>query len=119
MSSDSGSISALIALVLMAAILFVILAACWRIFEKAGLAGWKSLIPFYGSYCLAQIALGNGILFLLMFVPCANIIFQFYLYFKLAKAFGKETWFAVLTAIFTPIMCVIIAFSDSEYIGPQ
>lgn len=34
----------------------LILAAMWKIFEKAGEKGWKSLIPFYSTYILAQIA---------------------------------------------------------------
>lgn len=32
------------------------LVARWRIFDKAGLAGWKSLIPIYSDYCTYKIA---------------------------------------------------------------
>ena len=40
------------------AILFYILtvAAQWVVFQKAGIAGWKSIIPIYNSYCLFKIA---------------------------------------------------------------
>lgn len=33
------------------------IAGRWKVFEKAGKEGWKSLIPFYSSYCLYDIAL--------------------------------------------------------------
>lgn len=104
-------------------ILFAILAVCivaqWKMFEKAGVAGWKSLIPFYNSYCLCEIAMGNGLLFLLSFVPCVNFIFSIVLCLNIAKAYGKDTLFGILTIFFTPIMYLILAFSDAEYIGPQ
>ena len=28
----------------------------WRVFDKAGIAGWKSLIPIYSDYCTYKIA---------------------------------------------------------------
>lgn len=28
----------------------------WMLFEKCGVAGWKSLIPFYNTYCLGECA---------------------------------------------------------------
>ena len=32
------------------------LVARWRVFTKAGLAGWKSLIPLYSEYCTFKIS---------------------------------------------------------------
>lgn len=32
-------------------IIYIIIAICmWKIFEKAGLEGWKAIIPFYNIY---------------------------------------------------------------------
>ena len=28
----------------------------WKVFDKAGIAGWKSLIPIYSDYCTFKIA---------------------------------------------------------------
>ena len=41
------------------AILFYILtvAAQWVVFQKAGIAGWKSIIPIYNSYCLFKMGI--------------------------------------------------------------
>ena len=34
----------------------LILAARWLVFSKAGISGWKSLIPIYSDYCTFKIA---------------------------------------------------------------
>lgn len=34
----------------------LILAARWLVFRKAGISGWKSLIPIYSDYCTYKIA---------------------------------------------------------------
>ncbi|MDO4526660.1 MAG: DUF5684 domain-containing protein [Candidatus Saccharibacteria bacterium] len=43
----------------------IMIIAWWKIFKKAGLAGWKSLIPFYNMYCLYRISGLSGWWFLL------------------------------------------------------
>ena len=42
-------------LVACAAIAILLIIACWKIFEKAGEKGWKSLIPIYNGYILFKI----------------------------------------------------------------
>ena len=44
-------------IVMFSALAFYILLiiACWKIFEKAGEKGWKSLIPFYNIYIMYKI----------------------------------------------------------------
>lgn len=63
--SDSNMISAMVggiitAIAAYAIFLFIIwiltVIAKWRIFTKAGLAGWKSIIPIYSDYCTYRIA---------------------------------------------------------------
>ena len=88
--SPAGSI---ICLVICFAILVVQIVAMWKMFEKAGVEGWKSIIPFYNSYCLCDITMGNGLLFLLSFIPCVNFVFSIILAINLAKAYGKGNWF--------------------------
>ena len=34
----------------------LVLIARWKVFDKAGIAGWKSLIPLYSDYCTYKIA---------------------------------------------------------------
>ena len=73
------------------AILFYILtvAAQWVVFQKAGIAGWKSIIPIYNSYCLFKIAWGNGWIFLATIIPLVGVIVDFMCMYKLAKSFDK------------------------------
>ncbi len=76
---DTGMAAALIALAatywFVGLILYVItVMAMWKIFTKAGIAGWKSIVPLLNTYELFKIAMGNGWLFLLLFVPIVNIV---------------------------------------------
>ena len=34
----------------------LVLVARWKVFDKAGIAGWKSLIPIYSDYCTYKIS---------------------------------------------------------------
>jgi len=105
-------------ILLFAAIVLVIVGQ-WKLFEKAGEAGWKSLIPFYNSYILFKIAWGSGIYFLLMFVPVANVIVSIMLQFKMARAYGQGDGFAFGLLFLPYIFYLILGFGDSEYLGPD
>lgn len=105
----------LISLALMA----ILIAAKWKIFTKAGVPGWASLIPLYSTYKLFEIAWGKGIVFLLLLLPGVNVVIAIILWSKLAKSFGEGTVFS-LGLIFLPaVFLLIMAFGDSEYIGPD
>lgn len=94
------------------------IAACWKLFSKAGEAGWKSIIPIYNAYILFKIVYGNGLKFLLLLIPFLNFIVMIALYFRLAKVYGKGAGFGVLLLLFEPIALPILAFGNSEYQGP-
>ncbi|GDX63105.1 hypothetical protein LBMAG34_6390 [Candidatus Saccharibacteria bacterium] len=88
----------------------------WRIFEKAGDKGWKSLIPFYNTYTLFKVAGYNGWMFLLLIIPIVNIVIFVLFSLKLAERFGKSTLFAVVALIlFNPIGFWIIGLGDAKY----
>ncbi|MBQ4058724.1 MAG: hypothetical protein IJD40_07325 [Lachnospiraceae bacterium] len=89
----------------------------WKLFVKAGEPGWAAIVPFYNSYVLFKIAMGNGWLFLLTFIPCVGLIAPFVAYFMLAKKFGKGTGFGVGLVLLTPIFLLMLAFGDAEYEG--
>ena len=54
---------------LMLIIYIIFIVAWWKIFKKAGFAGWKSLIPIYNQYCLYRISGMSGWWALASFVP--------------------------------------------------
>lgn len=91
----------------------------WKIFSKAGRPGWAAIIPIYNTYVLFDIAWGNGLLFLLMFIPVVNFVVMIILYVKLAQAFGYGVGFAVGLLFLSIIFLPILAFGNNSYIGPQ
>ena len=113
-AAAASGVSAVYA-ILSLAISVLTLVAMWKLFVKAGRAGWKCLIPFYNTYCLYDIAWGNGWLFLLMFVPCVNVVVGIMMLFKLAKAFGQGTGFGFGLLFLN----TILGFGSAEYVGPQ
>ena len=126
---------------LIVAVLTII--AWWRIFEKAGEKGWKSLIPFYNTYILFKITGRNfwkwlgiyvGILFANMFsgmvsssfvgVLLSIVAIVLWVYFiielvkvynGLSKRFGHGTGFTVGLLFLNTIFMLILAFEKNEY----
>ena len=96
--------------------------AQWRIFTKAGEAGWKCLIPIYNIVVLFKIAglspwwvlgyLAAVIPFVGAFVAAGISI---YLMISLGKAFGKSTGFIVGLIFLNTIFTLILGFGSSEY----
>ena len=78
-SSSLESASAIVSLVVSIVVYVLLVIAMWKIFTKAGEAGWKSIIPFLNTYVLFKIAWGNGWLFLLLLVPVVDIVIYFIL----------------------------------------
>ena len=102
----------------MLALCVVILIASAKIFSKAGIAGWKVIVPFYSNYLQYKLVFGNGWLFLLNLIPFVGYVMPIVLEVKLAKVFGKGTGFAILSVFFSPITRLILGFGDAEYVGP-
>ena len=96
----------------------VCLIAAAKIFSKAGIAGWKVIVPFYSNYLQYKLVFGNGWLFLLNLIPFVGYVMPFVLEWKLAKVFGKGSGFALLSLFFSPITRLILGFGDAEYVGP-
>ncbi len=102
------------------ALAVVAIIGMWKMFEKAGEAGWKSIIPFYNSYVLCQIAGRNGWWMLGLLVPFVNIIIALIIAIDLAKHFGKSTGFGVVGLwLFSVIGYLILGFGDAKYVGPK
>lgn len=113
----------------------VLIIALWKIFEKAGEKGWKSLIPFYSSYIefklawsvsyfwfyLAALVLtwltGSFPILRVTFAITATV-FNIILLAKLAKSFGKSGGFAVGLVLLNPVFLMILGFGSAEYCGP-
>ena len=93
----------------------------WKLFEKAGVKGWKSLIPFYSQYKRMQIIFGNGsgIMFLIFLIPYVNFVFRAYTSYRYTQLYKGSTVMAVLSLFFPSITNLFLAFDNKyQYIGP-
>ena len=105
----------------------------WRIFSKAGIAGWKSLIPILNMWCFVKIATkpkSSFVVWMITFsamlllpyligvsVPLLFLINTVYIQGCLAKPFGKGVGFAIGLALLYPVFGGILAFGKATHIN--
>jgi ABC-type sulfate transport system permease subunit len=99
-------------------LLLVQFLSLWRVFEKAGEQGWKSIVPFYNFYTLLRIVGKPGWWVALLLVPGVNIVIFIWTANLLSKSFGKGTGFTVGIVLLGFVFIPILAFDDSVYNGP-
>ncbi len=104
-------------LIVLALVVFLI-AAMWKIYEKAGQEGWAAIIPIYNTYILLKIVGKPGWWLLLMFIPLVNIVFLVWTYNMLSKSFGKDEGFTVGLLLLGIVFIPILGFGDAKYLGP-
>lgn len=90
----------------------------YKVYEKAGEAGWKAIIPFYNFYVELDFLGYNPWLFLLMFVPIVNVVFSIMVTYKLAKAFDKGLLMTLGLCIVPFIAYPVLGFSDAQFTKP-
>jgi len=121
--SDGGALAAYMAVMTTYMFVWLIFAvimivAYWRVFTKAGEAGWQSIVPIWNTIVLLKIAGRDWWWILLMLIPLVNIVILFIVYNDISKSFGHGLGFT-LGLIFLPfIFWLILAFSSARYIGP-
>lgn len=108
--------SLVLSLVWLAITAFLIVAA-WKLFAKAGVPGWVSLIPIYNTVTLLQISGRSGWWLLALCVPFLNFFVAIRLVFDLAKAYGQGVGFGFGLLLLAPIFMPILAFGDARYVG--
>jgi hypothetical protein len=100
------------------AFLILMIAAMWKVFEKAGQPGWASIIPFYNLYIMCKIGGKSGWWVLLMCIPGLNLIWAIWLTNMISKSFGKDEGFTVGLVILGIVFYPILGFGDAKYLGP-
>lgn len=105
--------------IMMLAVVVIQVIAMWKIFTKAGEAGWKAIIPIYNQVVLLQIVGMNPLWILGYFVPVLNIVVAIMQAINLSKSFGKGTGFAVGIIFLAPIFYLILGFDKSQYVGTK
>lgn len=102
-------------MLVMLAIAVVIIAAMWKVFEKAGEPGWAALIPIYNIIVLLKIAGRPAWWIVLMLIPLVNFIVAIIVALDVARNFGKGAGFGLGLALLAPIFYPILAWSDARY----
>ena len=126
----------------------LMIAAWWKLFAKAGIDGWKALIPFYNGYLQFKLAWSGKVFWYLLLISIIGtlagmllimageamaivgavvfiimvvwlIIIQAKFCGRLAKAFGKTKGFAAGLFFLNAIFTCILAFGQNEYQGTQ
>ena len=112
--------------------------ANWKIFTKAGEAGWKSIIPLYNvfvlydlvwtktmawvglvltlAYALATVIVGEGSVLTGIILLVMTVI-EWMAFHKLSKAFGHGIGFTIGLICLQPIFLLILGFGSSRYVG--
>ncbi len=115
-------LGAIIAVAIVVAVLQII--AMWKIFTKAGEAGWKSIIPIYNLIVLYRISGLNPLLillYLLVAVPVVggilSIVLSILLAYKLSKSFDHGIGMTIVLLLLGPIGYLVIGFGSSQYVG--
>jgi len=104
-------------LLIVLALSLLIVAAYWIIYERAGQAGWKSLIPFYNMYVLMEISGKPGWWMFLLFIPLVGVVVYLLAMLSLAKRFGRSELFGVGIFLLPMIFLPLLAFGGAQYEG--
>jgi hypothetical protein len=99
---------------------YVFTSLCYaRILKKAGLDGWWGWVPFLNFFGIIK-AVGREPWWIVLYlIPCTSFIAVIIIYLDLAKSFGKSTGYALGLIFLSPIFLAMLAFGDSQYLGPS
>lgn len=110
-------------MIILIAIIILEIVAKWKLFEKLGAEGWKSLIPIYSTYTLL-VSIGLNPWWLLInnclpvLQPAANIYFTILKNKSISNAFGRGNGTVWGLCLIPHIFIPILAFSsDVEFKG--
>lgn len=129
----------MVGLILALAWYVFILVAGWKLFEKAGEPGWKSLIPIYSTYILYKISWktsmfwvylacivvggfmgaseNSALLTISSLLSLVSFILMIIQTYKLSKAFGHGGGYTVGLLLLRPVFILILGFGSAEYKG--
>ena len=90
--------------------------ALWKVFTKAGHAGWLAIIPIVNLFVLTKIAGFSYWMGLLYLIPIVNIILHIVVALRVGKGFGKGVGFSIfLLWLFSFIGYLILGFGSDTY----
>lgn len=123
MESDGGAVAGgliaglfgLVFAVVALALVVVMIASMWKIFDKAGKPGWAAIIPIYNIIVLLEIIEKPIWWIVLFFLPFANVVAAVLIDIELAKKFGKDALFGIGLLLLPIVFFPILAFGSARY----
>lgn len=97
----------------------IMLASQWRIYSKAGEAGWKGFIPVYNLVVMLKIAGKPTIWVLYYLIPIVGLIYIFKMTYALCRSFGQGLGFTIGVFLMPMLFIPILGLGPAKYIGPQ
>jgi signal peptidase I len=79
----------LIVLIIQLLILLLPAAGVYKMFGKAGIAGWKGLVPFYNAWEMLRLANRSRYIFFAQFIPVVGWFVSMRIFIDFVKTFGK------------------------------
>ncbi len=93
----------------------LIIAGLWKVFVKAGIAGWWAIIPILNIYGILKVA-GRPAWWLILFlIPCIELIIALVVFIDVAEKFGKGIGYALGLWILPFVFFVVLGFGAAEY----
>lgn len=110
----------------------------YKMFAKAGVAGWKAFVPYLRKYVLFERSWNTKIFWLYLVIVVAiefikseavvaniillaifvvAVVIAVKLYIRVAKSFGKSAGWGVLMFFLPFIVSLILGFGKAQYIG--
>ncbi len=99
------------------AIVVLMIASVWKVFDKAGKPGWAAIIPIYNLIVLFEVIGKPAWWIILLFIPLVNFIIMIIMFIELAKVFGKGVGYGLGLIFLGFIFFPMLAFGDAQYIG--
>ena len=107
----------IIAIIFYVAIIGLMIASAWKVYEKAGQPGWAGIVPIYNIVVLCKIIGKPTWWTLLIFIPIVNYVILIMMFHGLSKSFGKGAGYTVGIILLPFIFYPMLAFGDAQYIG--
>ena len=97
------------------ALMVLVYAATWLLYQKAGKPGWAAIIPFYNNYVMADIVYSQGWMFLLGIVPIIGLIYDIVTNYKFVKMYGASTGMAIGCILLPFVFLPILGFGEAKF----
>jgi len=107
-----------ILIVIYLAVIVLLIASMWKVFEKAGQPGWAAIVPIYNGIIMLKIVGKPWWWILLMLIPYVGMVWGIWTVNLVSLSYGKTTGFTLGLLFLGFIFWPILGFGDAEYQGP-